>query len=303
MMTRFDLLSLQMLLFVAETGSVSKAAEKSNLTVSAVSKRLLELEAQLGVVLFDRLPQGVRLTPAGSAAVQRINEVMPIFGKLQVDLQAYVKGDAGIVHIASNTSGIAAGLARELESFKAQYPQVDLRLEELTSAHVIEAVAEGRADLGICAASAPLSSLASSPYHATPLVLAVPADHPLTGRGSVTYQESLAYPHIGRTQDSALAWLPPGTEAAPVSPSISTLVTSFAAVLALVRAGTGVAVIPIVALKNDSLGGIQIVELSDAWMTMELIVVFDPLRVLPPAVSRVRAHLVASTDKARIGGF
>lgn len=42
-----------MLLFVAETGSVSKAAEKASLTVSAVSKRLLELEAQLGVVLFE----------------------------------------------------------------------------------------------------------------------------------------------------------------------------------------------------------------------------------------------------------
>ncbi|HLU02997.1 MAG TPA: LysR family transcriptional regulator, partial [Advenella sp.] len=63
-MPRFDLFTLQLVLAVKATGSIARAAESMHLTASAVSKRILELEDQLGTVILERHSQGARLNQA-----------------------------------------------------------------------------------------------------------------------------------------------------------------------------------------------------------------------------------------------
>src|SRR5690606_24294599 len=112
---------------------------------------------------------------------------------------------------------------------------------------VVHAVAEGWADIGIASADTRLGGLSAIPYRSTPLMVAVPAGHPLAREPVVRYADTLAYPHIGRASDSALGPLSSAAPAGAVADKrgLSSLVTSFSAVLSWVQAGAGVAIVPL----------------------------------------------------------
>lgn len=300
---RFDLYTLQLVLAIQATGSVARAAETMHLTASAVSKRILELEEQLGIAILERHPQGARLNQAGAALTRRARAILRELHGLQDDMADFTEGSAGNVRIASNTSALACGLADQLVTFTEHYPQIGVSVREATSAAVVQAVAEGWADLGIASADVKLGALSADPYRETALVLAVPRNHPLATADGVFYEESLAYPHVGRATDSALGQLtgaPPS--ALPAKDNVlDSLVTSFSAVFSLVRAGAGVAVVPRSPTQLITAADIAIVPLKDAWAHFRLSLIRDPAAVLSPAASRLLKTLrqpVDTTDTA-----
>jgi len=299
MRPRIDLLTLQLVLAIEATGSVARAADSMHLTASAVSKRVLELEEQLGVALLERHPSGARLSQAGAALARRAQAVLHELHGLEDDMADFMSGTAGSVRLASNTSGLACGLADQLAQFNRQYPEIKVAVREATSQAVVQAVAEGWADFGIASTTVELGALSAQPYRSTPLVLAVPAGHALAGRGPVRYADTLAYPHIGRAPDSALARLP----APPPSPHESTaaldsLVTSFPAVFSLVRAGAGVAVVPLSPAQSGAPPGIDLLPLADDWAVFRLCLVRDPGALLSPAAARLLKTLTAGVSPA-----
>ncbi|WP_158213339.1 LysR family transcriptional regulator [Pigmentiphaga sp. NML080357] len=293
---RFDLLTLQLLRRVDETGSVARAAESVHLTASAASKRILELESQLGIALLVRRPEGARLTAAGRAVAQRTERVLDELRALQGDLAGFSAGTSGTVRIASNTSGMCAGLADQLARFAADFPAIRISVTEATSAAVVEAVANGSADLGIAHASAQAGALRSMPYARTPLVLAVPSGHELAERTSVSHEETLRFPHIARAAGSALAQFSGPVEPDPTRmPPVATQVTSFPAVFSLVSAGLGVAVVPAAPAEWHVPANVRLVPLSDDWASFELRLVIDPGVVPSPATARLLQVLQAGS--------
>ena len=294
---RFDLLTLQLLRKVNETGSVARAAETIHLTASAASKRILELETQLGIALLLRRPEGACLTAAGHKVAQRSARVLEELRELHADLAGFAEGRRGHVRIASNTSGLSAGLAELLARFSADYPDIRISLQEATSAAVADAVANGSADLGIAHASADRAGLNSSPYSRTPLVLAVPEKHALAARHSVTYAETLIYPHLARAPGSALAQFSGQPSAEGAQPAaVNTQVTSFPALFSLVSAGLGVAIVPAAPASWHVPQNVRLVALSDEWAHFELRIVMDPGVIPSPAVSRL---LLALQEQVR----
>lgn len=299
-MPRFDLFTLQLVLAVQATGSVARAAESMHLTASAVSKRILELEDQLGTAILERHSQGARLNPAGVALSRRAQSILKEFHSLQDDMADFTNGTAGSIRLASNTSGLACGLADQLVSFNCNYPDVRISVREATSIAVVQAVAEGWADIGIASAQTELGGLTARPYRSTPLVLAVPKDHPLSQRKAVLYADTLAYPHIGRAADSALGRLAGAPPAAtPQDVALDSLVTSFSAVFSLVRAGAGVAVVPLSPTQLITVPDIALVPLKDAWAKFDLCLVCDPGIIMSPAASRLLNTLSSSTGTTK----
>ena len=199
----------------------------------------------------------------------------------------FVSGTAGSVRVASNTSGLACGLAGQLAQFNRQYPDIKVSVREATSQAVVQAVTEGWADFGIASATADLGALGAQAYRRTPLVLAVPTGHPLVGRGPVRYADTLAYGHIGRAPDSALARMPVPPPAPHAAAALDSLVTSFPAVFSLVRAGAGVAVVPLSPAQSAALPGIELLPLADDWAVFQLCLVRDPGALLSPAAARL----------------
>ena len=73
-MAPFDSVTARLILLLAETGSIGRAAEREGIASSAVSRRVSDLESRLGVVLFDRSAHGVKLTSAGHWILQRLTD-------------------------------------------------------------------------------------------------------------------------------------------------------------------------------------------------------------------------------------
>ena len=93
---RFDLLTLQLFVAVVEEQSIAQAAEKKNIAVSAVSRRISDLEAMLQVDLLHRLQKGIEPTPAGYALLEHARIILGNVAQLEADLLGYKQGRAGI---------------------------------------------------------------------------------------------------------------------------------------------------------------------------------------------------------------
>ena len=123
---RFDLLSLNLVLAIAETGSLTRAAEREHLALAAASKRLSDLEARLGVVLFERRARGVEITDAGRALVRHIRSLNASLHALESEVVEYARGLKGHLRLAANASAIAECLPPPLAALCLMGPMAML---------------------------------------------------------------------------------------------------------------------------------------------------------------------------------
>ncbi|HEX7689807.1 MAG TPA: LysR family transcriptional regulator, partial [Burkholderiaceae bacterium] len=161
---RFDLVTLNLVLAIAETRSITRGAEREHLALAAASKRLSDLEARLGVALFDRRARGVDLTEAGRALVRHIRTLNASLHALESEVVEFSRGIKGHLRVVANAGAISECLPADLAAFARAHPGIRVSLEDQTSADVQQAVAEGRADIGIFVAPGTDSRLATRHY-------------------------------------------------------------------------------------------------------------------------------------------
>jgi len=294
---------MQILTLVEATGSFSAAAERVNLTASAVSKRMADLEYQLGLPLVRRTPQGVELTQCGYAVVRSTGDIFDRLSALTEDLTAYRDGSSGAVRVVSNISSLLLGLGETISAFATAHPNVHVRVEEVTSAEAVEMILDGRADVGLCAEPVETPGLTSRVFSRTPLVLLVPDTHPLADRDYVTDEDIWLWPHIGRKRGSALAALPTLPSKTASAPIFETSVTSFDSVFQLVHDGAGVAVLPKAALVRRSMTQLVAIPIREHWAELTLIRVSDATRIPEPVVARFLDWLTKAGKAERASGI
>lgn len=264
---RFDLTTLKLFVAVFEERSMAKAAEREHITPPAISKRIAELEASLGVTLFERLSTGIRPTPAGEALAIEARGIFHSLERMQGRLSEYASGRRGAVRIYSNPSGLVASLAEDLKTFVDTHPEVSVRVDEHHSDEVVRGVAAGDADIGIYAHHIGAEDLTIVPYRSVRLVLLVRRDHPLAERSDVAFAEAAAHELVGLTEDSAVGTLVSSIASAQGLKLRSRVqVTGFEALRRMVRAGLGVGVVPesrTAAPQAD--GELVSVPLTDSW--------------------------------------
>src|SRR5207249_4450325 len=125
-MDRFD--SLHAFVRVAETGSFAAAARQLGLTTSAVSKRVTQLEAYLGVRLLQRTTRHVRVTDLGSLLYERAVEIVTLVDDAVGTLQHGQATPTGLLRLSSPTSFGMLHVAPALCDFHAQYPALKLEI-------------------------------------------------------------------------------------------------------------------------------------------------------------------------------
>jgi DNA-binding transcriptional LysR family regulator len=150
---RYDLTSLHVFAVAAEELNLTRASKRLHLAVSAVSKRITELEQSIGSPLLVRLPRGVALTPAGQSLLHHSRLILDATQAMTQELEGYASGVKGHIRVYANTSALAQHLPRELEAFLREYPLVRVDLEERVGGAIIDAVADGRADFGVFGAN------------------------------------------------------------------------------------------------------------------------------------------------------
>lgn len=127
---RYDLVSLNVFRVVAQERNVTRAARLCHLAVSAVSKRISELEDQVGVPLFIRHARGMGLTPAGETMLHYVERVHGDLRLMQLELNEHGSGATGHIRLQAITSALTNHLTPDLASFMGLYPRVDFDIEE-----------------------------------------------------------------------------------------------------------------------------------------------------------------------------
>lgn len=297
---RHDLTSLSLFIAVAECANLTKAAEREHLAVSAVSKRMAELEDRLGVKLLERYARGVGLTPAGQSLLHHARQLVRQVGQLDADLAEFAHGIRGHVKMQAVASALTQHLPADLQSFLSRYPGVGLSLEEQTGPAVVQAVLEGRAELGVVSAGNALRGLVALPYHGDRLMLGVPAGHALARRRQVRFEEVLDHDLIGpHPQSSLAALMSEGARAAgrPWQPRLQ--VSSFDAMCRLVQTGLGLTVLPSAVLApHAGQGRLRAIALDEDWAWRPLWVVLRDAAQLGPIASSLAAHLQRAAEVA-----
>ncbi|WP_346906306.1 LysR family transcriptional regulator [uncultured Roseibium sp.] len=174
-------------------GSIRKAAEAVHVAPSAINRHLLELEAQLGTPLFERLPRGLRPTAAGEILARHIRSTLRDYDKAVSEIEQLATGLRGRIVIASIESALADLLPMAVKGFADLYPRIDFDIRSCPAEEAIRQATDGSADLALIFNPPPRLSLVQVAYADFPLGVICAPDHPLTRLPAVQLSNLLGY--------------------------------------------------------------------------------------------------------------
>jgi DNA-binding transcriptional LysR family regulator len=206
-MKKIDFTTLRIVVLVADTGSLSAAARQYYLTLAAISKRLLDVEAQLEISLFERTPKGVIPTDAGRIMIAHARQLLYDMDLMYANLSEFRTGEAGSVRVGGNTSAMTQFLPEELSKFSRQHPAIRLDLTELSSDEIVAQLTDGRIDIGLFSANTTHKGLEVRPLINNRLCVVTRAGTSLARRKSVALSDVLDYSFVGLESYSALTHL------------------------------------------------------------------------------------------------
>jgi DNA-binding transcriptional LysR family regulator len=261
-----DLKQLRYFDTVAETCHFGRAAERLHLAQPALSQAVRRLEGELGVTLLARTTRQVELTPAGRFLHQEVRRVLRELDDTVAAVRGIAEGSRGVLRVGFTGSSAFTHLARLSRLLRTALPDValDVQFDLLTPAQV-ERLLDGRLDLGVLRGPVAAAGVETRSLLQEPLVLALPADHRLVHEpglevADVSVDDFVAYADLrSAVNEAAMA----SCRRAGFAPTISHRAPGTAALLALVSAGLGVALVPD-SVRTMQLSGVVFREVQDA---------------------------------------
>ncbi len=292
---RPDFLTLKLFVAVCEESSISHAAEREAIAPSAVSKRLAELEDNVGTSLLIRGNRGVTATSAGLSFLNHARQILLHTEKMQNEMDEYSKGEKGQVSLYANASSIIQFLSRDIGSFLKLHPLINIDLQERTSSEVTQAVLEGKVDVGICLGSIEAEGLQLRHYSTDSLVAAVHRSHPVSAMREVSFADLLDCDFISlQVQSRTTSFIKSRAAEYGKTLHFRAHVDSLNAVLYLVSQNLGVAIMAngiIQTQKNHQ--DIATIPLTDDWSQRELNIYMRSYAALPRPSRLFVDHLVS----------
>jgi LysR family hydrogen peroxide-inducible transcriptional activator len=254
---------LEYLVAVAKLSHFGNAAEECHVSQSALSLQLQKLESELGVQLFERTSRKVVVTEVGKKVVRRAQELLQGRQELLDATANFIKGLPEAVRIGAIPT-IAPYLFTDVhEGFQKLYPDTEPSFDEEVTGRLTKAVAVGDLDAGILATPLEDSLLDELHLFEEPFLLAVPNRHPLAIAShakpkDLSKEQLLLLKDTHCVREQVMGFCTAHRVRSPgqsVASSIGTL-------LALVRAGGGVSLIPKMAMEGTHSPGVKCVEIS-----------------------------------------
>jgi len=282
----FDLADLRLMVRIADTNSLTRAAEQVHTSLPAASNRIKQLEQSVGTRLINRTSKGLTLTSAGQTMIKHSRLILEQIEQLRGEMLDISEGVDGRLRIMASTTAISEFLPSVIERFLAARPRTSIDLRERLSSDIVRAVADGVVDVGVILEDVGTSGLEIYPYRTDHMVLAVPAGHPLADRRAVSFEETLDFDHVGLSQTSTLhAFLQQQAEMLRRHISLRAQVGNFEALCRMVQARIGVGVLThLPAVRHARSMNIRIVELLDEWSVRPQYICIRNWQELPPFV-------------------
>ncbi len=259
---------------VVRRGSIRKAAEYLHVAPTAVNRQILDLEAELGAPLFERISNRLRLTPLGEMVLAHVRQTLREHEALRERIEDFKGARRGHIGIAA-TTGLAASLMPSLvHDFRQRYPGITVRVIDMPGAAIAAAVERGEMDLGLCydlPVPKTLRVLAASEWQ---IGAVVPPGHALAKHSSVLLSECVGYPLILPAPPLSIrtlldaAFARNAIEVTPVAES-----TSMALIQRLVAMGSGIALLnPLDVMEECSRNALLYLPLRDPELQRQALV-------------------------------
>ncbi|QES50145.1 LysR family transcriptional regulator [Streptomyces venezuelae] len=246
--TEWDIKKLRILRTLSERGTVTATAEALLMTPSAVSQQLSNLARQLGVPLLEAQGRRVHLTDAAHLVLRHAEAVFAQLERADAELAGYLAGETGEVRLGAFSTAVPALVVPAVAALRLTHPGVEVRVRETEAAESYELLSAGAVDLALSlAAHAPTARdprFTRIPLLADPLDVALPTDHPLAAAPSLRLADLSSEPWIYGGSGPWSEITRTACEAAGFVPEQAHSAAGWTAILALVEAGMGVALIP-----------------------------------------------------------
>lgn len=293
----FTLDQIRCFVAVAEELHFGRAAERLQMTQPPLSRQIQKLERSLQVTLLDRDHRTVELTAAGRVFLAESRELLAAASRAPAAARSIASGQEGVVRIGFTAAAGFGVLGELLTSISEALPRITLELSELVSRQQAAALLEGSLDLGLARPPFDAETFESHLLLAEDLVLAVPAGHPMTQlRGGIGEADLRGLPLIMHSPLTARYFYDLivrlfSIDHAQVVHTVGQITT----MVALVRAGRGVAFVPASA-RLLGVDGVQYLGLNErARGAVQLHVIWNQGNS-NPALQRVLGLLDAEVE-------
>lgn len=296
-----DLITLRLLIAACEEGNLARAAARENIAVSAVSRRISDLEAKFGVQLLHRHDRGIKATAAAELVLPRIRGLFDLLGQVSEDLRKVSNGERGLIRIQAHMTAAASSLPAQIAAFLERRPGIEVEFDEATSSSITYAVRVGLCDIGLVSGTVDGGDLELIPWAEDELVAVLPPDSDLRDHAKLQLEDMLDTPFIGMQRDSALLTMY-RSQAAALGRTLHERahVTSFESVRKMVGLGLGVAILPAIVVRPfASSDNIVVRPLAEAWARRALVLCVRNREQAPAATRLLIDFLLADRGPAR----
>lgn len=281
---------------ICEEGSLSKAAEKNSIAISAASKRLSELEQLLETQLFVRESNGMRTTPAGESLYFYTRSILHSLQKASLEIGEYKKGLKGFIRLQSSLSALIEFLPDDLREFMDNNPYIKIEVEQKNSKDIINNIFNQQADLGICVVEQFNDELDYQVYKKDTLVLVAKDNAFFKEHGIMNMATALDYDFIGLQSFSSINDnLRDTAHTLNKQLKLRVLMSGFDSLCRMTQVGLGIGLIPkeVYEIFGKPLG-LAYLDINEPWANRTLFLVSKPNEVLSPVSLALKNHLLSN---------
>ncbi len=187
-------LPLQYVEAVVRYGSIRKAADVLSITSTALNRRILSMEEELGVELFERLPRGVRLTSAGEIFLQTARMHLAELARVKSQISDLKGARRGHISIACSQAMMPSFLPEQIAKYRHEHPGVTFNALVRDRASAEQALVEMTADLALVFEPLQMADFQVIHTEPQPIYAIMSKDHPLSSKEKLRLTDCLEYP-------------------------------------------------------------------------------------------------------------
>jgi LysR family transcriptional regulator for metE and metH len=234
---------LRLVAAIVDHGSLTRASERLNLTQSALSHQLIELEQRLGTPLFHRVNKRMTATEAGERVLATARRMLAELEETERELHLFATERRGTIRLTTQCYTVYHWLPTVMKTFEQKYPGVDIRIEVDATETPFEALLEGKLDVAFVTADKADRAIELEPLFQDEMKVIVAPDHPFASKPWVTASDIagetlLTYSDLRGNVISDRLLRPAGLE-----PKKHLQVRLTEAIIELVKANMGIAVL------------------------------------------------------------
>lgn len=211
---------------VIRAGSIRKASEDMHITASALNRRINRFEDEFGYEIFERLPRGVRLNPAGELLLHHIRAQRSDFARLKSQVSDLSGVRRGHVSIACSQALLPFFLPCEIARYRGEHPGVTFSVNARDRVEAERELSEFASDIALVFEPLTMVDFEVAYAIAQPINVVMRAEHPLADRTEIRLRDALGFPHIAPSEKFAVRVLLDTAARRLTSASVNPLIES-----------------------------------------------------------------------------